>query len=98
MIHVIVPPHLRLLASISGEVLLEVESPVTPNSVLEALEAKYPTLRGTIRDHVTLVRRPLLRFFACGKDLSHDPADAPLPAEITSGAEPFWIVGAVAGG
>lgn len=98
MIHVIVPPHLRTLASISGEVLLEVETPITQQSVLDALEARYPTLRGTIRDHVTQQRRPFLRFFACGRDLSHEALNTPLPPEVASGSEPFWIVGAVAGG
>ncbi len=98
MIHVIVPPHLRTLASISGEVMLDVETPITQRSVLDALEARYPTLRGTIRDHGTQQRRSLLRFFACGMDLSHEASDAPLPEAVASGAEPFWIVGAVAGG
>lgn len=98
MIHVIVPPHLRTLASISGEVLLEVDAPATQQSVLDALEDRYPTLRGTIRDHVTQQRRPFLRFFACGMDLSHEGLDTPLPLAVASGVEPFWIVGAVAGG
>ncbi|MES2788176.1 MAG: MoaD/ThiS family protein [Planctomycetota bacterium] len=98
MIHVIVPPHLRTLAKISGEVLLEVESPVTQRSILDALEAMYPTLQGTVRDHVTQQRRPFLRFFACGLDLSHEELDTPLPDAVVSGTEPFWIVGAVAGG
>ncbi len=98
MIHVIVPPHLRTLASITGEVMLDVEGPATQRSVLDALEARYPTLRGTIRDHATQERRPFLRFFACGRDLSHEVADAPLPDAVASGAEPFWVVGAVAGG
>lgn len=98
MIHVIVPPHLRALASITGEVLLDVDAPVTQRTILEALEARYPPLRGTIRDHVTQQRRPLLRFFACGMDLSHEEPDAPLPEAVASGAESFWIVGAVAGG
>lgn len=98
MIHVIVPAHLRTLASISGEVLLDVEGPVTQCSILDALEEKYPKLQGTIRDHGAQQRRPLLRFFACGLDLSHESPNAPLPESIASGAEPFWIVGAVAGG
>ena len=98
MIHVIVPPHLRTLGNISGEVMLDVEGPVTQRSVLDALEARYPTLRGTIRDHVTQQRRPFLRFFACGLDLSHEDPDTPLPASVASGAESYWIVGAIAGG
>ena len=98
MIHVIVPPHLRTLAQISGEVLLDVEGPATQRSVLDALESRYPQLSGTIRDHVSQQRRPFLRFFACGQDLSHDSPDTPLPAAVASGAEPFWIVGAIAGG
>src|SRR4051812_21439684 len=98
MIHVILPSHLRTLATISGEVLLDVEEPVTQRSILDALEARYPTLRGTIRDHVTKQRRAFLRFFACGLDLSHDEPDTPLPAEVASGKEPFWVVGAIAGG
>lgn len=98
MIHVIVPPHLRTLAQIHGEVMLEVEGPATQRSVLDALEARYPKLLGTIRDHVTQVRRPFLRFFACGQDLSHERPDAPLPDAVVSGDEPFWIVGAIAGG
>lgn len=98
MIHVIVPPHLRTLASITGEVMLDVTSPITQQTVLDALEARYPALQGTVRDHVTRQRRPFLRFFACGMDLSHQEPDAPLPEAVVSGAEPFWIVGAVAGG
>src|SRR5947209_5382054 len=98
MIRVILPPHLRTLAKISGEVTLDVAAPVTPRSVLDALEARYPVLRGTIRDHVTHKRRAMLRFFACQEDLSHDSPDAPLPDAIASGAEPFWVVAAVAGG
>lgn len=98
MIHVIVPPHLRTLASITGEVMLDVTSPVTQQTILDALEARYPALQGTIRDHVTRQRRPFLRFFACGLDLSHQESDAPLPQAVVSGGEPFWIVGAVAGG
>ncbi|MDB5384753.1 MAG: hypothetical protein JWM11_399 [Planctomycetaceae bacterium] len=98
MIHVIVPPHLRTLAQISGEVLLEVEGPVTQRSILDALETRYPTLRGTIRDQVSQQRRALLRFFACGRDLSHELPDTPLPDAVASGGESFWIVGAIAGG
>jgi len=98
MIHVIVPPHLRTLAQIHGEVMLEVEGPATQRSVLDALEARYPKLLGTIRDHVTQVRRPFLRFFACGQDLSHELPDTPLPEAVVSGNESFWIVGAIAGG
>ncbi len=98
MIRVILPYHLRTLAGVGGEVQVEVAGPVTQRSVLDALESRYPMLRGTIRDHVTQQRRPMLRFFACEDDLSHEPADAPLPDAVASGAEPFWIVGAVAGG
>lgn len=98
MIRVILPYHLRTLAQVGSEVKLEVAAPVTSCSVLDALEARYPMLKGTIRDHVTLQRRPLLRFFACKEDLSHEPPNAPLPEAVASGAEPFWIVGAIAGG
>src|SRR5262249_35087207 len=98
MIRVILPGHLRTLARITGEVKLEVEGAVTQRSVLDALEARYPMLRGTIRDHVTKERRPMLRFFACEEDLSHEDPDAPLPDAVVSGKEPFWVVGAVAGG
>src|SRR5262245_9625024 len=98
MIRVILPPHLRILGQVGSEVQLEVTGPVTMRTILDALEARYPTLRGTIRDHVTLKRRPMLRFFACQEDLSHDSPDAPLPDAVASGAEPFWVVGAVAGG
>ena len=98
MIRVILPPHLRNLARVGKEVRLEVDDPVTPRAVLDALEAAYPTLRGTIRDHETRERRPLLRFFACGEDLSHEPMDAALPDEVATGKEPFIIVGAIAGG
>ena len=98
MIRVILPTHLRTLAQVSGEVTLEVEGAVTQRSVLDALEARYPVLRGTIRDHVTLQRRPFLRFFACEEDLSHEPPDAPLPEAVAKGAEPFLIIGAIAGG
>jgi hypothetical protein len=98
MIRVVIPPHLRTLAHVGSEVQLEVDAPVSPCSILDALEARYPMLRGTIRDHVTQKRRPMLRYFACGEDLSHDPPENPLPDAIASGAEPFWVVAAVAGG
>jgi hypothetical protein len=98
MIRVVLPAHLRTLARVGGEVELEVERPVTRRSVLDALEASYPMLRGTIRDHVTQQRRPFVRFFACEQDLSHESPDAPLPSAVTTGAEPFLIVGAIAGG
>ena len=98
MIRVILPQHLRTLAQVGGEVEIEVEGPVTQRSVLDALEARYPVLRGTIREHVTQKRRPFLRFFACEQDLSHEPPDAPLPDAVASGAEPFLVVGAIAGG
>ena len=98
MIRVVLPAHLRILAQVDGEVKLEIEGRVTLRSVLDALEARYPTLEGTIRDHVTGQRRPYVRFFACEEDLSHDPPDTPLPDAVTSGAEPFFIVGAIAGG
>jgi molybdopterin synthase sulfur carrier subunit len=98
MIRVILPFHLRTLARVGAEVTVEVEGPVTQRSVLDALETCYPMLRGTIRDHVTLKRRPFLRFFACEEDLSHESPDAPLPDAIASGKEPFFIIGAIAGG
>ena len=98
MIRVVLPAHLRTLARVDGEVQLLVEGEVTQRAVLDALEARYPVLRGTIRDHVTQERRPMLRFFACEDDLSHEPPDAPLPDAVASGAEPFFIVGAIAGG
>jgi len=98
MIRIILPYHLRNLAGVEKEVGLPVEGPVTQRSLLDALEARYPMLRGTIRDHTTQERRPLLRYFACGEDLSFEAADAPLPDEVASGREPFRIVGAVAGG
>jgi sulfur-carrier protein len=98
MIRVILPQHLRTLARTGRQVEVQVDGPVTQRSVLDALEAQYPMLRGTIRDHVTLQRRGFIRFFACGKDLSHEPPDAPLPDEVVKGAEPFWVVGAIAGG
>lgn len=98
MIRVVLPYHLRTLAKVGTEVTLEVEGPATQRSVLDALEARYPMLSGTIRDHVTHKRRPFLRFFVCEEDWSHEPPDAPLPDAIASGVEPFFIVGAVAGG
>ena len=98
MIRVVLPPNLRTLARVDGEVELEVKAPVSQRSVLEALETRYPMLRGTIRDHVTQLRRPMVRFFACGEDLSHESADAPLPDAIAAGSEPFLIIGAIAGG
>ncbi len=99
MIRVLLPAHLRTLASInSGEVELEIDDPVTQRSVLDALESRYPMLRGAIREHVTLQRRPFVRFFACEQDLSHESPDTPLPQEVVTGAEPFLIVGAMAGG
>lgn len=98
MIRVVLPAHLRTLAQTGGEVTLEVDGAVTQRSVLDALEARYPTLRGAIRDHVTEQRRPFVRFFACEQDLSHDPPDTPLPEAVASGAEPLLIIGAIAGG
>lgn len=98
MIRVVLPQHLRTLAGVDGEVTLAVDGPVTQRAILDALEARYPMLRGTIRDHVTLKRRPFLRFFACGKDLSDEPIDAPLPDKVASGEEPYLVVGAIAGG
>jgi hypothetical protein len=98
MIRVVLPAHLRTLARVTGDVELEVEGRVTQRAVLDALEARYPVLSGTIRDHVTQQRRPFLRFFACGDDFSHEPPDAPLPEAVASGAEPFYIIGAIAGG
>jgi hypothetical protein len=98
MIRVILPYHLRTLASVGAEVTLEVKGPITQRSVLDALEAHYPMLRGTIRDHATGQRRPMLRFFACEEDLSLESPDAPLPEKVASGAEPFFIIGAIAGG
>jgi sulfur-carrier protein len=97
-IRVTLPQHLRTLAHVGVEVELEIQGAVTQRSVLDALEAAYPMLRGTVRDHVTLERRPFLRFFACEQDLSHESADAPLPDAIASGAEPLLIIGAIAGG
>ncbi len=98
MIRVVLPPHLRTLARVTGEVALDVPGQVTRATVLDALEARYPMLRGTIRDHVTEQRRPFLRFFACQRDLTHEPPEAPLPDAVSSGAEPFVVLGAIAGG
>jgi hypothetical protein len=98
MIRVVLPYHLQTLARVGSEVKLDVEGQVTQRSVLDALEAGYPVLRGTIRDQVTQQRRPFLRFFACEQDLSHEPPDAPLPDAVATGAEPFLVVGAIAGG
>ncbi len=98
MIRVVLPAHLRSLARVNGEVMLNIEGQATQRSVLDALEAGYPALRGTLRDHVTQQRRPFVRFFACGQDLSHESPDAPLPEAVVSGAEPFLVVGAIAGG
>ena len=98
MIRVVLPYHLRTLAKVDGEVELDVPGQVTQRSVLDALEARYPMLRGTIRDHVTQQRRPFLRFFACEEDLSNEPPDAPLPDAVATGAEPLLVLGAIAGG
>ncbi len=98
MIRVVLPQHLRTLAQSGPEVTVEVQGAITPRSVLDAVEATYPMLRGTIRDHVTLERRPFLRFFACGEDWSLEPPDHPLPDAVARGAEPFLVVGAIAGG
>ncbi|NJC73506.1 MoaD/ThiS family protein [Planosporangium thailandense] len=98
MIRVVLPYHLRTLARVDGEVVLDVAGDVTQRSVLDALEARYPVLRGTVRDQSTGARRAFVRFFACEQDLSHEPPDAPLPGAVTSGAEPFMVVGAMAGG
>jgi hypothetical protein len=98
MIRVVIPHHLRTLVGVNSEVQLEVEAPITQSSILDALEAKYPMLRGTVRDHVTKERRAFIRFFACGEDLSHQSPDTPLPEAIAMGKEPFRIIGAMAGG
>jgi len=98
VIRVVLPPHLRTLAQVKGEVTLDVPGPVTRASLLDALETRYPMLRGTIRDHGTAQRRPFLRFFACARDLTHEAPDAPLPDAVASGAEPFVVLGAIAGG
>jgi sulfur-carrier protein len=98
VIRVVLPVHLRTLARVTGEVKLDVKGEATQRSVLDALEARYPALRGTTRDHVTQVRRPFIRFFACEQDLSNESPDSPLPKEISSGAEPFLVIGAMSGG
>jgi sulfur-carrier protein len=98
MIKVAMPAHLRTLAGVSGDVTLQIDGEVTRQSILDALEARYPMLRGTIREHVSGERRPFLRFFACGEDVTHKSPDDPLPQEIASGAEPFYVIGAIAGG
>ena len=98
MIRVVLPAHLRTLARVNGEVAVDVPAPVTQRAVLDALEAQYPALSGTMRDHVRQQRRPFVRFFACEQDLSHEPPDAPLPEAVARGAEPFLVVGAMAGG
>jgi molybdopterin synthase sulfur carrier subunit len=98
MIRVTLPAHLRKLAHVDGEVSLQIAGQITQRSILDALEARYPMLRGTIRDHVTAKRRVFVRFFACGEDLSHESPDTPLPEAIATGAQPFMIVGAIAGG
>jgi molybdopterin synthase sulfur carrier subunit len=98
MIRVVLPAHLRTLGRVDGELLLQIEAPVTQGAVLDALEARYPMLRGTIRGHATKERRAFIRFFACGQDLSHEPPDALLPDAVVSGEEPFRIIGAMAGG
>jgi hypothetical protein len=98
VIQIVLPAHLRTLARVKGKVELELEGPVTQRSILDALEARYPMLRGTIRDHATQQRRSFIRFFACGEDWSHEPPDTPLPDAVATGAEPFLIVGALAGG
>ena len=98
MIRVVLPQHLKTLARVDGEVRLVVDAPVTQRSILDALEARYPMLRGTVRDHATQRRRPLVRFFACEEDVTHDSPDEPLPQAIATGAEPFLIIGAIAGG
>jgi molybdopterin synthase sulfur carrier subunit len=98
MIQVVLPAHLRTLAGVGSEISIEIAGPVTQRSILDAIESTYPVLRGTIRDHVTHQRRPFLRFFACQEDLSHEPPDAPLPEAVSSGKEPFMIIGAIAGG
>ena len=98
MIRVILPHHLRTLARVGSEVELELNGAVTPRAILDALEERYPVLRGTMRDHVSRKRRPLVRFFACGEDISHEPMDSPLPDAAVKGTEPFFIMGAIAGG
>ena len=97
-VRVVLPAHLKRLAKVDGEVALEIVPPVTPRAIVDALEARFPPLVGTIRDHVTKKRRPLVRYFACQEDVSHEPDDAPLPEPVASGAEPFLVIGAIAGG
>ncbi len=98
MIRVVMPAHLRTLAGVSGDVTVEVDGEVTRQKILDELESRYPMLRGTIREHVSGQRRPFLRFFACGEDITHQSPDEPLPPEIASGTEPFYVIGAIAGG
>jgi hypothetical protein len=98
MIRVVLPHHLRTLARVDGDVLIEIEGQATPRAILDALETRYPALQGTIRDHGTLKRRPYLRFYACEEDWSHESPDAPLPASVAAGTEPFLVIGAMAGG
>ena len=98
MVRVEIPPHLRTLANVTGEITLDLDGAVTQRTIIDALEARYPMLCGTIRDHTTKQRRAFLRFFACAEDLSHEPPDAPLPEAVASGKEPFLIIGAIAGG
>ena len=98
MIRIVLPAHLRVLAKVDGEVSLDVKGEATQRNVLDALEARYPTLRGTIRDHVTFVRRPFVRFYACEEDLSNEPLDEPLPKAVAEGSEPLLVVGAMSGG
>jgi len=98
MIRIILPIHLRTLANIQGEVQLQLDPPITTTRILNALEQKFPALTGTLRDHATLKRRPMIRFYACNQDLSHDPPDIPLPEKIACGTEPFYIIAAIAGG
>jgi molybdopterin synthase sulfur carrier subunit len=98
VIRVVLPAHLRTLAQVDGDVQLDLDAPTTQSSLLDALERRYPVLRGAIREHVTHKRRPFVRFFACERDLSHDPPDTPLPDAVTAGKEPFFIIGAIAGG
>ena len=98
MIRVVMPAHLRTLAGVSGDVTVEIDGDVTRRSILDALESRYPMLRGTIREHVSGERRPFLRFFVCGEDITHNSPDDPLPEEIVSGKEPFYVIGAIAGG
>ncbi len=98
MIRVVLPFHLRTLAGVQGEVPLQVANPVTQRAVLDALEARFPNLKGTIRDHGSITRRPMIRFFACNVDLSHESPDTPLPEAVTTGQEPYYIIGAIAGG